>query len=90
MDFPRPLPLQTTAAALFPGTTVHYAYRTGDSLATVVERTDRFVTFVGAECDGRFTHEQIDRLIDDGRLEVVLDDELHVPDHEIPKLQSSE
>ena len=90
MVFPRPTTLRTTAAALFPGTTVHYSYRTGDSLATVVERTERFVTFVGEECDGRFTHEQIDRLIDDGRLEVVLDDETHVPDDEVAKLQSSD
>ena len=72
-------PVETTADALFPGTTVRYRYRTGDSLATVLERTDRFVTFVGPDCDGRFTHGQIDRLIEDGRLEVVLDDETHVP-----------
>ena len=72
--------LRVTAAALHPGTTVHYSYRTGSSLATVVERTDRFVTFVGEDCDGRFTHGQIDRLIRDGRLEIVLDDESHAPD----------
>ena len=90
MAFHRAPSARTTADALFPGTTVHYRYRTGDSLATVVERTERFVTFVGAECDGRFTHEQITRLIDDGRLEVVLDDETHVPEDEIAKLQSSD
>ncbi|WP_436346685.1 hypothetical protein [Natronorubrum sp. FCH18a] len=90
MVFPRSIPLRTTAAALFPGTTVHYSYRTGDSLATVVERTERFVTFVGEECDGRFTHEQINRLIDDGRLEVVLDDELHVPEDEAAELRASD
>lgn len=82
--------VRTTADALFPGTTVRYHYRTGDSLATVVERTDRFVTFVGEECDGRFTHDQIDRLIDDDRLEVVLDNEIHVPADEVPELQSTE
>ncbi|OVE83812.1 hypothetical protein [Natronolimnobius baerhuensis] len=78
---------RTTEAAIFPGTTVRYHYRTGDSLATVVERTDRFVTFIGPDCDGRFTHDQIDRLIDDDRLEVVLDDEYHVPDDERPVLE---
>ena len=72
--------LRVTADALFPGTTVRYSYRTGSSLATVVERTDGIVTFVGEDCDGRFTHGQIDRLFADGRLEVVLDDENHTPD----------
>ena len=79
MVYPRWLFVETTADALFPGATVRYHYRTGDSLATVVERTDRYLTFVGEECDGRFTHNQIDRLIEDGRLEVVLDDETHLP-----------
>lgn len=79
---------RTTADALFPGTTVRYYYRTGDSLATVVERTERFVTFTGPECDGRFTHDQIDRLIEDDRLEVVLDDESHVPSDDRPVLES--
>lgn len=75
--------LRVTADALAPGTTVRYHYRTGNSLATVVERTDRYVTFVGGECDGTFTHDQIDRLIDDDRLQIVLDDETHVPlEHE--------
>ena len=82
MIAPRRSLFRTTAAALFPGTTVRYHYRTGDSLATVVERTDRFVTFVGPDCDGRFTHDQIDRLLEDDRLEVVLDDDHHVPDDE--------
>ncbi|MXV63228.1 hypothetical protein GS429_14355 [Natronorubrum sp. JWXQ-INN-674] len=81
---------RTTADALHPGTTVRYHYRTGDSLATVVERTERFVTVVGEECDGRFTHDQIDRLIEDDRLEVVLDDESHVPDDGVPELEPSE
>lgn len=74
--------LHVTADALFPGTTVRYHYRTGSSLATVVERTDRIVTFVGEDCDGKFTHGQIDRLFADGRLEIVLDDEMHTPDDE--------
>lgn len=72
--------LTVSAESLHPGTTVRYEYRTGDSLATVVERTDRHVTFIGADCDGTFTHGQIERLIDDGRLEIVLDDEVHTPD----------
>ncbi|ADD05688.1 uncharacterized protein Nmag_2119 [Natrialba magadii ATCC 43099] len=70
---------RTSADALHPGTTVRYYYRTGDSLATVTERTERYVTFIGEECNGRFTHDQIDRLIRDGRLEVVLDDTDHLP-----------
>lgn len=72
------LSLETTADALFPGTTVRYYYRTGDSLATVIDRSDRFITFLGTECDGRFTYDQIDRLFADDRLEVVLDDRTHV------------
>ena len=64
--------LRLTAAAIHPGTVVRYHYRTGSSLATVTEKCDRFLTFVGEDCDGRFTHDQIDRLIDDGRLQVVL------------------
>ena len=72
--------LRLTADALHPGTTVRYHYRSGSSLATVVERTDRYVTFIGPECDGRFTRDQIEFLIEDGRLEVVLDDEYHVPE----------
>ncbi|WP_226480789.1 hypothetical protein [Natrinema amylolyticum] len=72
--------LSVTAEALHPGATVRYHYRTGSSLATVVEQTDRLVTFVGEDCDGKFTHGQIDRLFADGRLEIVLDDEIHAPD----------
>ena len=90
MVLPRWTYARTTADALLPGTTVRYYYRTGDSLATVVERTDRFVTFVGEECDGRFTHDQIDRLIEDGRLEIVLDDETHVPNDDAAELQPSD
>lgn len=71
--------LSVTAEALFPGTTVRYSYRTGSSLATVVERTDGIVTFVGEDCDGTFTDGQIDRLFADGRLEIVLDDEIRTP-----------
>lgn len=71
--------LSVTAAALVPGTTVRYHYRTGSSLASVVERTGEFVAFVGEDCDGTFTRDQIDRLFADGRLEVVLDDEIHAP-----------
>ena len=62
-----------TSAALLPGTTVRYHYRTGDSLATVTEQTDRYVAFVGDDCDGRFTHEQIERLFADDRLQIVLE-----------------
>lgn len=69
--------LGVTVDAIHPGATVRYHYRGGDSLATVTEKDDQFLTFVGDECDGKFTHEQIDRLIDDGRLQVVLDDETH-------------
>ncbi|QSX00969.1 hypothetical protein [Haloterrigena alkaliphila] len=79
MVFPRQIQFRTTVDAIHPGTTVRYHYRSGSSLATVVERTERYVTFVGPNCDGRFTHEQIDRLIEDDRLEVVLDDDHHVP-----------
>ncbi|MCU4925038.1 hypothetical protein OB905_03430 [Halobacteria archaeon AArc-dxtr1] len=75
--------LRVTEAALLPGTTVRYHYRTGSSFATVVERTDRLVTFVGPDCDGTFSFDQIDRLIADDRLEVVLDDAIHAPADEI-------
>ncbi|ELY68422.1 hypothetical protein [Natrinema versiforme] len=71
--------LSVTAEALHPGTTVRYRYRNGSSLATVVERTDRLVTFVGEDCDGTFTHGQIDRLFADDRLEIVLNDRIHAP-----------
>jgi hypothetical protein len=62
-----------TVDAIHPGTTVRYHYRSGSSLATVVEKTADQVTFVGDDCDGTFTYDQIDRLIADGRLQVVLD-----------------
>ncbi|MFP8951867.1 hypothetical protein ACLI4Z_02675 [Natrialbaceae archaeon A-arb3/5] len=71
--------LRVTADAVLPGATVRYHYRGGSSLATVTERTERYVTFVGEDCDGRFTHDQIDRLIEADRLQVVLDNERHVP-----------
>lgn len=64
--------LSVDVDAVHPGTTVRYHYRTGDALATVVEKTDRYVEFVGDECNGRFTHDQIDRLMADDRLEIVL------------------
>lgn len=59
------------------GTTVRYRWRDRDGLATVVEKTDRYVRFDGPDCGGRFNHDQIDRLVDEGRLEVVLDDETY-------------
>ncbi|WP_049923174.1 hypothetical protein [Halopiger djelfimassiliensis] len=90
MVLPRWTYARTTADALHLGTTVRYYYRTGDSLATVVERTERYVTFVGEECNGRFTHDQIDRLIEDDRLEVVLDDETHASAEDVPELQPSD
>ncbi|WP_306055263.1 hypothetical protein [Natronococcus wangiae] len=77
--------LRATGDALLPGTTVRYHYRTGSALATVVERTDEYVTFVGDDCDGRFTHDQIERLFASDRLQVVLDDELHAPERTLSK-----
>lgn len=71
--------LALTAETLHLGTTIRYHYRTGSALATVVERTPERVTFVGEDCDGTFTHDQIDRLFATDRLQVVLDDELHLP-----------
>ena len=68
---------QTTAAALFVGTTVRYRWRDGAGLATVTEATDDRVSFSGPDCNGRFTPEQIDRLFADGRLVVVIDDDWH-------------
>lgn len=62
----------TSADAIHVGTTVRYYYRDGDSLATVTEKSEEFITFIGDDCDGRFTHEQIDELLADGRLEIVL------------------
>ena len=68
---------RTGADALFVGSTVRYRWRDGDGLATVVEATDDRIAFRGPECNGRFTHDQIDRLFEDGRLHVVLDDAWH-------------
>lgn len=68
---------RVTVDAIHPGTTVRYHYRGGSSLATVTAKDETHVTFVGAECDGTFTHEQVDYLVDDGRLQIVLDDESH-------------
>ena len=59
------------------GTTLRYYHRSGDSLATVTEKDDEFVAFVGPDCDGHFTHEQIDEMLEEGRLQVVLDDARH-------------
>ncbi|AGB36103.1 hypothetical protein [Natronococcus occultus] len=71
--------LTLSAETLHRGTTIRYHYRTGSALATVVERTPERVTFVGEDCDGTFTDDQIDRLFATDRLQVVLDDELHLP-----------
>lgn len=68
---------RTAASALFVGSTVRYRWRDGDGLATVVEATDDRIAFRGPECNGRFTREQIDRLFEDDRLHVVLDDAWH-------------
>lgn len=68
---------RTAAGALFVGSTVRYHWRDGDGLATVVEVTDDRIAFSGPECNGRFTHDQIDRLFEDDRLQVVLDDAWH-------------
>ncbi|WP_247001556.1 hypothetical protein [Halosolutus gelatinilyticus] len=65
---------RVTSDALLPGTTVRYHYRGGSSLATVTDRSDRYVTFVGPDCDGTFTHDQIERLFADDRLQIVLGD----------------
>ncbi|AGB16786.1 hypothetical protein Halru_2199 [Halovivax ruber XH-70] len=64
-----------TADALVPGTTVCYHHRQGRDLATITETDGTFVTFVGENCDARFTHRQIERLLDAGRLEIVLTDD---------------
>lgn len=68
---------RTTADAIHEGTTVRYRWRDGTDLATVTERTDDRIAFSGSECSGRFNHDQIDRLLDDGRLQIVLDDARH-------------
>lgn len=72
---------RTTSRQIHVGTTVRYHWRGHAGLATVVETTDRFVSFAGPDCDGRFNRDQIDRLIDEGRLQVVLGEESHA---EIP------
>jgi hypothetical protein len=77
MAIPRWKFCRVTAETLLEGTTVRYHWRDGSGLATVTEKTDRRVAFRGPDCDGRFTHDQIDRLVRDGRLQVVLDDERH-------------
>lgn len=69
--------LSVSVDALLPGTTVRYHHRSGSSLATVTKKTSRYVTFVGDDCDGKFTYDQIDRLIDGDRLQIVLDDVDH-------------
>lgn len=63
---------QTTADAIFEGATVRYHWRDGDGLATVIEKTDSHVAFSGPDCNGLFTLDQINRLFEDDRLEVVL------------------
>lgn len=64
---------RVTAAAIHPGTRVRYHHRDGSSRARVTEKTARYVTFAGDDCDGTFTHEQIDRLLTGDRLQIVLD-----------------
>ncbi|WP_323192047.1 hypothetical protein [Halostella sp. PRR32] len=76
--------LYVTAEAIHPGTTVHYDYRTGSSLATVIEKTDRHITLSSEDCHGKFNYDQINSLIDEGRLRVVLDDESHVDPEHVP------
>lgn len=68
---------RTTSKHIHVGTTVRYHWRGRIGLATVVETTDRYVTFVGSDCDGRFNRDQINQLINEGRLQVVLDEESH-------------
>jgi hypothetical protein len=77
MDCSAKITERTSADALFVGTTVRYRWRDDDGLATVVEATDDCIAFSGPECDGRFSHDQIDRLFEDDRLHVVLDDNWH-------------
>ncbi|PSP79481.1 hypothetical protein BRC81_04485 [Halobacteriales archaeon QS_1_68_20] len=62
-----------TVDAIHPGTTVRYHYRGGDSLAVVTEKADGHVTFVGDDCNGKFTYDQIDRMLESGRLLIVLE-----------------
>lgn len=61
-----------TVDAIHPGTTVRYHYRTGDSLAVVTDKTEDLVSFVGDDCNGTFTHDQIDRMLAVGSLQIVL------------------
>lgn len=68
---------RVTAEMIHEGATVRYHWRDGTGLATVTEKTDRRIAFSGPECNGRFTHDQIDRLVEDGRLQIVLDDARH-------------
>lgn len=68
---------RTTADAIHEGATVRYRWRDGTGLATVTEKTDRRIAFTGPDCNGRFNHDQIHRLIRDGRLHIVLDDVRH-------------
>lgn len=66
---------QVTAEALFPGTTVCYHHREGSDRATITETDGTFVTFIGENCDARFTNRQVNRLLEAGRLEIVLTDD---------------
>jgi len=76
--------LRVTADALHPGTTVRYDYRTGDCLATIVRKTDKHVVIQGESCRAKFNFDQVDQLVDEGRLQVVLDDAVHA-DPERPR-----
>jgi hypothetical protein len=76
--------LRVTADALHPGTTVRYDYRTGDCLATIVRKTDKHVVIQGEGCRAKFNFDQVDQLVDEGRLQVVLDDAVHA-DPERPR-----
>jgi hypothetical protein len=70
---PRRYSLTTTAETLQPGTSVRYHHRSGSSLATVTERTDDHIVFASDDCNGHFTHDQVDHLLTADRL-------LHVPE----------
>lgn len=69
--------VRTTAAAIHDDTTLRYHWNNGNGLATVTEKTDKYIEFSGPECNGRFTHEQINTLIENGRLQIVIDSETH-------------
>jgi hypothetical protein len=77
---PRRYSLTTTAETLQAGTSIRYHHRSGSSLATVTERTDDHIVFAGDDCNGHFTHDQVNYLLTADRLQVVLDDCLHVPE----------